>query len=89
MDGATTGGRMRVGNVRRLHSGAGWIVSWRMDDPGWLAGRRPAAESFFFAACDVADRLFDDLHEGDRVEFVVVEPEPPRGPRAYMVRRIR
>ena len=83
---------MRIGNVRRLHSGAGWIVSWRMDDPAWLrpGGRRPAADSFFFAAVDVADRAeFDLLAEGDKVEFVVVEPEPPRGPRAYMVRRCK
>jgi len=86
--GVTTGGVVRVGNVRKLHAGAGWIVSWKMDDPGWMAGRRPAAESFFFAAVDVADRLFDDLREGDRVEFLIVQPEPPRGPRAYAVRRI-
>lgn len=81
---------MRIGNVRRLHSGCGWIVTWRMEDPGWMrpGGRRPAAESFFFAACDVADRLFDELHEGDRVEFLIMEPEPPRGPRAFAVRRI-
>ena len=91
MDGATTGGRMRVGNVRRLHSGCGWIVTWRMEDPGWMrpGGRRPAAESFFFAAVDCAPRAeFDALREGDRVEFLPVEPEPPRGPRAYAVRRI-
>ena len=78
---------MRIGNVRRLHSGSGLVVSWRMDDPGWFKGRRPAAESFFFAAVDVADRLFDELHEGDKVEFAVVNPEPPRGPRAFAVRR--
>ncbi len=81
---------MRVGNVRKLNSGFGWIVSWRIEDPGWMrpGGRRPSAESFFFAPSDVADRLFDDLHEGDRVEFLTVSPEPPRGPRAYAIRRI-
>lgn len=81
---------MRVGNVRKLHSGCGWIVSWRIEDPGWLrpGGRRPSAESFFFVPDDVEDRAFDDLEEGDVVEFLAVEPEPPRGPRAYAVRRI-
>ena len=81
---------MRTGNVRKLHAGAGWLVAWRVKDPAWLrpGGRRPAAESFFFAAVDVADREFDTLDEGDKVEFAVMSPEPPRGPRAFAVRKI-
>ena len=77
---------MRLGNVRRLHRGCGWIVAWREGDPGWTrrGARRPAADSFFFAARDAED--FDGLREGDPVEFMVVSPEPPRGPRAFLVR---
>lgn len=84
------GDDLRRGNVRRLHHGSGWIVAWPVQSPGWEAagGRAPVerAESYFFPAQDAAD--FDALHEGDRVSFVVVEPEPPRGPRALMVRRV-
>ncbi len=78
---------MRTGNVRRLHSGCGFIAAWRADDPGWprRGARRPTADLLFFCARDAED--FDSLHEGDRVQFETVEPEPPRGPRAFKVRR--
>ena len=88
---------MRVGNVRVLHSGFGWIVSWPGAAPAYLprAERRrrgaafaERADSYFFAAGSVEDGAFDDLREGDRVEFLVVEPQPERGPRAYAVRRV-
>ena len=59
----------RTGNVRRLHSGCGFIAAWRPDDSGWTrrGARRPTADSLFFAAADAQN--FDDLREGDRVGF--------------------
>ena len=69
---------MTIGSVHRLHNGFGFIVS-----PG---SPRTGSYSFFFHATDV-DHPFDDLAEGDAVEFEIVEPAPAKGPRAYAVRR--
>ena len=77
---------MRRGRIHRLHAGAGWIVSWR-----WHRRRgqpRPPVDSFFFCPhdCDGGGATFDALVERDLVEFLVVEPEPAQGPRAFAVR---
>ena len=71
----------RNGNVRVLHAGFGWLVSWPVG--GRQAGK--GAESFFFCASDALG--FDDLRERDPVTFTAMVPEPSRGPRAVAVRR--
>ena len=79
---------MRRGHVRRLHAGCGFIVGV---EPGRRSegAKRKATASYFFAPCDCdgGGATFDALREGDPVEYEIVEPEPPRGPRALAVRR--
>ena len=57
------------------------------DAYGFIAG--DDGKDYFMHRSDlVTPTRFDDLNEGDRVEFEVVVPAPAKGPRASNVRRI-
>jgi CspA family cold shock protein len=65
---------MTTGTIKRLVEDNGF---------GFIAGND--GTEYFFHRSAVEGHAFDDLREGDRVEF---EPEPvaPKGPRAKLVK---
>ena len=77
---------MRTGNVR-LHSGFGWIVSWRPGYPGWTRrGARPPVCGFVLLLREGCRRLRRTARWGSR-RVRGGAAGTATGPRAFMVRR--
>ena len=60
------------------------VIKKMMTDKGFGFIAREGSKDLFFHHSAVADRGFDDLREGDEVEYT--EGEGPKGPAAESVR---
>ena len=64
-----------TGTIRTLH-----------EDKGFGFIRDETGKDYFFHRSAVSDKSFEDLRQGDRVEFDLAQ-DAPKGPRAENVRR--